>query len=138
MCAYYNGFIDRQHKEFYMSEIQEEVVVSQTMTTKDEAAKTNALIAYGLMVVGLFTGIFWIVGAIWAMIKKDEAKGTIFEDHYTNITKTFWWGLGLYIVSFVLAFVVVGYFLAVAVWIWSIFRVIKGLAKLTSNKAYNA
>lgn len=121
-----------------MSEIQAEVVVNPTMTAKNEAAKTNALIAYGLMIVGLFTGIFWIVGAIWAMVKKEDAKGTIFEDHYANIIKTFWWGLGLYIVSFVLAFVVVGYFLAVAVWIWSIFRVIKGLAKLTSNKAYNA
>ncbi len=59
-----------------MSEIQEEeVVVSQTMTTKDEAAKTNALIAYGLMVVGLFTGIFldcWCY--LWAMIKKMKLK----------------------------------------------------------------
>ncbi|WP_318474678.1 DUF4870 family protein [Photobacterium leiognathi] len=120
-----------------MSEMQEEVVVNPTMTAKDEAAKTNALIAYGLMIIGLFTGLFWIIGAIWAMVKKGDAQGTIFADHYSNITKTFWWGLGLSILGALLAFVFVGYFLLLAVWIWSIFRVVKGLAKLTSNKGYN-
>ncbi|PSW78763.1 DUF4870 family protein [Photobacterium angustum] len=120
-----------------MSEMQEEVVVNSTMTAKDEAAKTNALIAYGLMILGLFTGVFWFVGAIWAMVKKGDAQGTIFADHYSNITTTFWWGLGLSIICGVLTLVVVGYFLAIAVWIWSIFRVVKGLAKLTSNKGYD-
>ncbi|TDF38280.1 hypothetical protein EYS14_11355 [Alteromonadaceae bacterium M269] len=109
---------------------------AMTLSAKDEAAKTNALIAYGLMVLGLFTGIFWIVGAIWAMVKKGDAYGTLFEDHYSNIIKTFWWGLGLSIISFILLFVIVGYFLGLAVWIWSIYRVVKGLANLTSNKPY--
>ena len=121
-----------------MSDIQEATVAPQSLSTKDDAAKTNALIAYGLMVVGIFTGVFWIVGAIWAMVKKGDAQGTIFEDHYSNIIKTFWWGLGLSILGFILAFVVVGYFILLAVWIWSIYKVVKGLAKITSNKAYNS
>jgi len=121
-----------------MSDIQEASVVPQSLSAKDDAAKTNALIAYGLMVVGLFTGMFWIVGAIWAIVKKVDAQGSIFEDHYSNIIKTFWWGLGLSILRFILAFVVVGYFILLFVWIWSIFKVVKGLAKFTSNKAYNS
>jgi uncharacterized membrane protein len=36
------------------------------------------------------------------MVKKGEARGTIFEDHYSNIVKTFWWGLGLSIIGFIL------------------------------------
>ena len=39
------------------------------LSQKDTQAKTNALISYGLMALGLFTGIFWLVGAIWAMVK---------------------------------------------------------------------
>jgi uncharacterized membrane protein len=120
-----------------MSEIQQ-AATTQTLSSKDEAAKTNAIIAYALMLVGIFTGFFWIIGAIWAMVKKGDAQGTLFEDHYANITKTFWWGLGLSIIGFILAFVVVGYFLLIGVWIWSIFRIIKGLANITSNKPYNA
>jgi uncharacterized membrane protein len=71
-------------------------------------------------------------------VKKEESKGTIYEDHYSNIVKTFWWGLALSIVGFMLAFIVVGYFILLGVWIWSIYRIIKGLAKITSNKAYNS
>jgi uncharacterized membrane protein len=121
-----------------MSELQSSTTQSTSLSSLDDAAKTNALIAYGLMVLGLFTGLFWIIGAVWAMVKKAEAQGTIFEDHYSNIVKTFWWGLGLSIIGFILAFIVVGYFLLLGVWIWSIYRVIKGLAKITSNKAYNS
>ncbi len=121
-----------------MSDIKEAIIASQSLSIKDDAAKTNALIAYGLMVVGMFTGVFWIVGAIWAMVKKVDAQGTIFEDHYSNIIKTFWWGLGLSILGFILAFFVVGYLILLVVWVWSIYKIVKGLAKITSNKAYNS
>ncbi|MCQ8877081.1 hypothetical protein NQT69_03385 [Pseudoalteromonas shioyasakiensis] len=121
-----------------MSEIQQPPVAPQPLSTKEEAAKTSALIGYGLMVLGLFTGIVWIIGAVWAMVKRSEAEGTIFEDHYSNIISTFWWGLGLSIIGLILAFVVVGYFLLIGVWIWSIYRIIKGLAKITSNKPFNS
>jgi uncharacterized membrane protein len=118
-----------------MSEMQN-AVTEAPLSASDEAAKTSALIGYGLMILGLFTGLFWIVGAIWAMVKKADAAGTLFEDHYSNIIKTFWWGFGLSIIGFVLAFVIVGYFVLLGVWIWSIYRIIKGLAKITSNKSY--
>ncbi len=121
-----------------MSEFQPSTNQPTSLSSQDDAAKTNALIAYGLLVVGLFTGLFWIIGVVWAMVKKEEAQGTIFEDHYSNIIKTFWWGLGLSIIGFILVLFVVGYFLLIGVWIWSIYRIIKGLAKITSNKAYNS
>jgi len=120
-----------------MSELQDTATQYQTLQPLDEVAKTNALIGYGLMLVGIFTGLFWIIGAVWVMVKKADAKGSIFEDHYSNIIKTFWWGLALSIVGFILAFVVVGYFILLAVWIWSIYKIVKGLAKITSNKSYN-
>jgi len=118
-----------------MSEQNE--VMPLSLTVQDEMAKTNAIIAYGLMILGLFTGIFWIIGAIWAMIKKSDAQNSVFEDHYTNIIKTFWWGVALSVVGLLLAFFVVGYFILLATWIWSIFKIVKGLARITSNKAYN-
>ncbi|MDA7746564.1 hypothetical protein N8878_04450 [Psychromonas sp.] len=115
-----------------MSELRTNV----SLTIAEDAAKTNALIAYGLMVLGMFTGLFWFIGVVWAFVKRDEAQGTMFADHYDNIISTFWWTLGLSIVGFILALFIVGYFLLFAVWIWSIYRVIKGLARITSNKPY--
>ena len=121
-----------------MSNFKESNSLSQPLSAKDDAAKTNALIAYGLMVVGLFTGIFWLFGALWAMFKKGEAKGTPFEDHYSNIIRTFWWGLLFSIIGSILIFVLVGYLVLLIVWIWSVFKIIKGLAKITSNKPYQS
>ena len=118
-----------------MSNIQE-TNTNNLEEEQNSTAKTNALIAYGMMLVGLFTGVFWIVGAIWAMIKKGEAQDSKYLDHYQNIISTFWWSLGLYIVAFITFFFGIGWFIAMGVAIWSIFRIVKGLARITSNKPF--
>ncbi|MCO4838134.1 MAG: hypothetical protein KC426_08620, partial [Oceanospirillaceae bacterium] len=67
-----------------MTDMQPHEEISKPLSAKDDDAKTNALIAYCLMAVGFFTGLFWLVGAVWAMAKKSDAAGTIYEDHYAN------------------------------------------------------
>ncbi|RLV58847.1 hypothetical protein D5018_15195 [Parashewanella curva] len=107
------------------------------LSSYDSAAKQNALIAYVLMGIGLFTGIFWFVGFIWALIKKSDAENSIFADHYSNIISVFIWGLVFSVIGFITAFFIVGWFILIGVFIWSIFKLVKGVANLTSNKAYN-
>ena len=119
-----------------MSEF-EQSVSNEQLNDREEAAKVHAMIAYGCMVLGLFTGAFWIIGAVWAMVKKDEARGTRFEDHYTNIITTFWWGLGLTIIGFILMVILGGYLVMIGVWIWSIYRVAKGLNNILSNRPFS-
>ncbi|MFC5079571.1 hypothetical protein VTH8203_01363 [Vibrio thalassae] len=119
-----------------MVETVENGAVAEQLSEKDKQAKTNAMIAYGCMLVGLFTGIFWIIGAVWAMIKKSDAQGTKFHSHYNNITTTFWVGLGLTIVGIITAAFIIGYLILIANLIWCIYRVVKGLARITSDKAY--
>ena len=98
--------------------------------------KTHALIAYVLMAVGLFTAIPIIVGAVWAMFKKSGSLGTIYHSHLVNATRVFWWALFWWIIGFVLAFVVIGYLVWAAVWIWALYRIVDGIAKLTSDQPY--
>lgn len=99
-------------------------------------AKNNALAAYALMVLGLFTGIFWFIGAIWAMVKKEDALNTPYYDHYSNIITTFWWGLIWTVIGMITWMLVLGVFICGIVWIWVIYRIIKGLAKITSDKPF--
>lgn len=106
-------------------------------TQRIENAKNNALISYVLMAIGIFTGIFWFIGAIWAMVKKDDAINTQYHDHYTNIVKTFWWGLLWTVIGIATWMIFIGAFIILIAWIWSIYRIIKGLARITSNKSYN-
>ena len=65
-----------------MTDIQPHNEVSKPLSAKDDAAKTNALIAYCLMAVGFFTGIFWLVGAVWAMVKKGAPLQTAGQDEF--------------------------------------------------------
>ena len=44
--------------------------------------------------------------------------------------------MGLSVIGVALAPVIVGYFILLGVFVWSVFRIIKGLALLTSDKPY--
>ena len=90
------------------------------------------------MALGFFTGFCWIAGFIWALVKKSDARGTVFADHYDNIITVFIMSFVLMVAGFLLAFIVIGYFIILASVIWTLYRIVKGLAKITSNKAYHS
>tara|TARA_R110001592_G_scaffold67059_1_gene205835 strand:- start:9811 stop:10164 length:354 start_codon:yes stop_codon:yes gene_type:complete len=108
------------------------------LSSQDDEAKTHALIAYALMLTGLVTVVFWLVGGIWAMVKKSDIEGSRFSDHYDNLISTFWWGIFWAVVGGILSLLVVGYFMLGILWLWALYRLIKGLAKLTSNRPYKS
>lgn len=109
---------------------------TQTQPLAQNQAKLHALIAYAGLSLGLIFGLPWLFGGIWAIIKKADAKESKYISHYTNIIKTFWWSLGLSILGLILTTVIIGYFILLCVWVWSIYRVLKGLANITADKPY--
>jgi uncharacterized membrane protein len=108
------------------------------LSSQDDEAKTHALIAYALMLAGLLTLVFWFFGGIWAIVKKSDTKGSRFSDHYNNLISTFWCGIFWAIVGGLLSLIFVGYIILGILWFWAVYRLIKGLAKLTSNRPYEA
>ena len=107
------------------------------LSPQDDEAKTHALIAYALMLTGLVTVVFWLIGGIWAMVKKSDTEGSRFSDHYDNIITIFWWGIFWAVLGGLLSLIFVGYIILGILWIWAVYRLIKGLAKLTSNRAFS-
>ncbi len=102
----------------------------------DETTRTNEMIAYILMILGLFTGIFWIAGGIWAYVKKGNARQSHYGDHYRNIIQTFWGGiLGLLIGTSILG-TSGAYLVLFATWFWCLYHITRGLWKLTRNLGY--
>jgi len=108
-----------------------------TLSRFDSQAKQNALIAYVLMTVGLFTGIFWLLGAFWAWVKREDASGSIYYDHYSNMITVFWAALLLGVVAGVLGVLWLGWLVSIPVWLWSAFRMFSGLFKLLAGNPYN-
>jgi len=83
------------------------VIPSSSMSNNEH--KTHALICYILVAIGLFTAIPLFVGAIWAMIKKKSALGTLHYSHFVNVTRTFWWSLFWTIIGSILSSVGIGF-----------------------------
>ena len=110
--------------------------VSNSLSSSEMGARTHALIAYVLMIAGLFTGLFLLLGAIWAMMKNPGAGNSKFAGHYSNMITVFWFFVAGSIVGWILAFILIGYAVWFGVWLWSGYRLITGLLALMSNKAY--
>jgi uncharacterized membrane protein len=111
------------------------VVVSKSVSS-DGDAKSHALVSYVLMGIGLFTAIPIIIGAVWAMFTRGNARGTVYHSHYTNAIRVFWWSLFWTVIGFILVFVLVGYAILGIVWLWALYRLVYGFAKLLSDEPF--
>ncbi len=98
--------------------------------------KTHALISYILLTVGLFTGVPLLIGALWAMFTKKAALGTVYHSHLVNATRVFWWSLFWTVIGLALIPIGIGFLIFCIVWLWALYRVITGLAKVLSDELY--
>ncbi|MGE5146398.1 MAG: DUF4870 family protein [Candidatus Eiseniibacteriota bacterium] len=84
-----------------------------------------AKLVYILCAVGLFVPVTWIVGVVIAYVYRGDAPVDL-KTHFTFQVRTFWLGvLGMF-VSALTVFVVIGWFLGLAVLVWTIVRLVKG------------
>ena len=88
--------------------------------------KTIATVVYALQAAGFFVGITWIVAIVIGYVKRDDARGTWLESHFSWQIRTFWWGLLWAVVGGILALVVVGFAVLLADAVWIIYRIVKG------------
>ena len=108
----------------------------QNLNGNEADAKNHALVSYILLGIGLFTAIPIIIGAIWAMVKRRDALGTVYHSHYSNVIRVFWWSLLWSVIGFILIFVLVGYLVFAAVWLWALYRLIRGTVRILSDQPY--
>lgn len=95
------------------------------------------MVAYFLITIGLLTAIPILVGAVWAMVKKNSAGGTIYHSHYVNATRTFWWSILWTVIGCILlAAAGLGAIILGVTWLWVLYRMIRGFAIITSDDAY--
>jgi len=111
-------------------------LITTTSASSISEHKTHALVSYILLMVGLFTAIPLLFGAIWAMIKKKGAYGCIYHSHLVNATRIFWWSLFWTIIGAMLLPVFIGYIIWAVTWLWVFYRIVDGLAKILSDELY--
>ena len=99
-----------------------------------QGLKTVTTVVYALQALSFLWGITAIVGVIINYVKREDARGTVYESHFDWQIRTFWWGLAWFVVGLVLAILVVGVLVLFVAWIWMIYRVVKGWLKLIDGK----
>ena len=100
-------------------------------------------ILYLMHGIAPFTAWLLAVGAIIVgAMHRDSVRGTYVDSHYSWLSRTFWWGL-LWIViagiiTFILVITVVGIVVAwvpyTVLFIWYLYRVIRGWLLLNDGK----
>ncbi|AOJ61387.1 hypothetical protein WI80_12120 [Burkholderia ubonensis] len=98
--------------------------------------RTLTHVLYGLYAVHWLTGgITGLIAIIINYVKRGDTAGTPYADHFEWQIRTFWRALIAYVIGFALLFVGIGFLVLGAVWIWTLYRIIKGWLYLNDNKA---
>jgi len=97
--------------------------------------KTVTWVAYIAFIIGLFTGgLGFLIGMIVAYLKRKEAEGTIYGSHLNYLISTAWWTILGSFIGAISAMLIVGIFILIFTGIWFIYRLIKGVLRLSENK----
>jgi uncharacterized membrane protein len=104
------------------------------MEDQERSLRSVATAVYALQAAGFLCGITWLIAVIIDYVKRDDARGTWLESHFTWQIRTFWWGLLWGVIGGVLLLVLVGYLVLVANAVWIIYRIVKGWLRLTERR----
>lgn len=106
------------------------------LTAGEDSARTAAIIVYLLYLAALMNGLTAFVGVILAYVKRRDARGTVYESHYSNAIEVFWIFLIGMLIAVPLCFVAIGIPMVAALYIWVLFRTIKGVVRAIDGRAY--
>ncbi len=107
-----------------------------SVPSTDESARTTAIIIYLLYLAALVNGITAIIGVVLAYVKRDDVRGTAYEGHFNNAIEIFWVFLIGMCVAVPLCFILVGIPLVILLYVWVLFRTVKGLVRAIDGKPY--
>jgi uncharacterized membrane protein len=104
-------------------------------TGEGTSPRTWAIVVWALYLASFITGgLTAIVGVIIAYVKRADLSGTPYESHMTSAIRTFWIILIGSIVGTILAFVMIGFVVLIALLFWALFRCIRGLIRALDGK----
>ncbi|HTQ15338.1 MAG TPA: hypothetical protein VMH86_15815 [Rhizomicrobium sp.] len=129
-----------------------------TSAADESSLRLFALISYGLLLLAGTNGLTAIVAVVLAYIKRDEARGTPFESHFSNIVTVFWSAIAAiaivvaaagasaitlfggpephHVLPQAIGIGIVLWAAAVGFVVWYLYRVIRGFIRAIDGRAY--
>jgi uncharacterized membrane protein len=107
---------------------------TQTNDAQLQSLKTMTTVIYGLYALSIFAGVTAIVAIVLNYIKRDDARGTWLESHFTWQIRTFWWSVLWCVAGAITWIILIGWVVWGVAFIWFIYRIAKGWLNLNDNK----
>jgi uncharacterized membrane protein len=101
---------------------------------KEKDDKVLTMVVYGLYGGGILTGITYFVAIIINYVKLKDMTSPLLQSHFRWQIRTFWFSLLWSVIGVILCFVVIGFFILFANFIWFVYRIVKGFLNLNDNK----
>jgi uncharacterized membrane protein len=96
-----------------------------------------SIVVYALYIAAFCNGFTALVGVIIAYVKRSDARGTIYESHFTNAIEVFWISLVIGLIAIPLWFLFfLGALIHLGLIVWYLYRSIKGLVRVLDGRAY--
>lgn len=108
--------------------------MESTSGEKIASLKTLATVIYALYAVSLFIGITAVVAIVLNYLKRDDARSTWLESHFSWQIRTFWWGLLWLVVGAATWIILIGWLVWGVACVWFVYRIAKGWLNLNDNK----
>ena len=98
-----------------------------------ESDRTFAVVAYVLHLIGAVAGITSIAGLVINYLKRD-GYDELFDSHHAWMIRSFWWAILWCVIGIVTWVILVGWVILIAVWVWYIYRHVRGLVALLNGE----
>ncbi len=98
-----------------------------------EGDRTLTVVAYVLHLVGAVAGITSLAGLIINYVKRD-GYDELFDSHHSWMIRSFWWAILWCVIGVVTIVILIGWAILFVVWLWYIYRHVRGLIALLNGE----
>ncbi|WP_051361960.1 DUF4870 family protein [Solimonas soli] len=104
-----------------------------------ERERTTLIVAYVLQAISPFTCFLaTIISLVISYIKVSETRNAYIRSHHRYLIRTFWWTLLWGLVFGALCWVLIGIPLLLGLYVWWIYRLVKGFIAYAERRAMPA
>lgn len=114
--------------------MSDKTFLQNSQPNHQDQLRQYTLTMYGLYAVSIIVGFFSIIAIAMNYIKRNDAKDTWLASHFEWQLKTFWITFIGSVIGILLFSLLIGIPILFAVWIWFIYRIMKGLVVFMDNK----
>ena len=101
--------------------------------TSLESERTFVVVAYALHLFGAIAGIPSIIGLVINYVRR-SGYDDLFDSHHRWMIRSFWWSILWIVIGCITVFILVGWVILFLVWLWYIYRHLRGLIALLNGE----